>query len=184
MPDLDRAALVARDRALVQARDRTDRTRFVGLDISADALAYACEAGFLDAAVHADLERDDPTAEQRALLGAADLVISTGCIGYVTERTLVRIATATPPPAAAAVDGAHGAADVLLRTGGGVPWRHWATRPCGWTACCGSAASPRPRSSRRCWTRSPTSAWIRRAWRPTAGCTRSCSSPVTRAGAF
>jgi predicted TPR repeat methyltransferase len=93
-PDLARAALVARDRALVRSRSRMDRARFVGLDISGDALAYACEAGFIDAAVHADLERNDPTAEQRILLGAADLVISTGCIGYVTERTLVRIATA------------------------------------------------------------------------------------------
>ncbi len=92
--DLPRSALVARDRALVRARDRVDRTRFVGLDISGDALAYACEAGFIDAAVHADLEREDPTAEQRTQLGAADLVISTGCIGYVTDRTLVRIAAA------------------------------------------------------------------------------------------
>ena len=91
--DVARSALVARDRALVRARDRIDPTRFVGVDISADALAYAYEAGFLDAAVHADLERDGPTAEQRLQLADANLVISTGCIGYVTERTLARIAT-------------------------------------------------------------------------------------------
>jgi carnitine O-acetyltransferase len=91
---MTRSALLALDRSFVRARTGTTRTRFIGLDISGDALAYACEAGFLDAAVQADLERDDPTPEQRTHLIAADLVISTGCIGYVSERTLLRIARA------------------------------------------------------------------------------------------
>lgn len=85
---LDRAALLDHDRARVIFRD----VSFVGLDVSAPALAYAHEAGLLDAAVHADLENDEPTAEQRAALSRADLVVSTGCIGYVTERTITRLA--------------------------------------------------------------------------------------------
>lgn len=85
---LDRAALVERDRALV--RDST--VRFVGLDVSGPALAYATDAGFLDDAVSADLEDADPTPEQSAVLEEADLVVSTGCIGYITERTITRLA--------------------------------------------------------------------------------------------
>ncbi|MFC0042580.1 class I SAM-dependent methyltransferase [Actinomadura rayongensis] len=87
---LDRVALLDRDRALVRSR-RDPGVRFTGLDASGEALAYALAAGFLDDAVHADLEENDPTPMQRARLSRADLVVSTGCVGYVTERTLARV---------------------------------------------------------------------------------------------
>lgn len=87
---LDHAGLIDRDRNLVQSHD--DDVRFIGLDVSAPALEYAHAAGFIDDAIHADLEQHEPTADQRALLAEADLVVSTGCIGYVTERTILRIA--------------------------------------------------------------------------------------------
>lgn len=95
-----RAALLSRDRELVRSRsekkdDRASSVRFLGLDASEQALSYALEAGFLDGAVHADLESADPTDEQRAQLAGTDLVISTGCVGYVTERTISRILGAT-----------------------------------------------------------------------------------------
>jgi SAM-dependent methyltransferase len=87
-----RAALVERDRDLVSAGVRD--VCWVGLDPSRPALAYAVETGLLDAAVHADLESADPTTQERAILGSADLVVSTGCLGYVTDRTLLRIVSA------------------------------------------------------------------------------------------
>ncbi|GGQ07651.1 SAM-dependent methyltransferase [Actinomadura coerulea] len=89
-----RARLLARDRELVRSRETTSRLRFLGLDASDSALSYALEAGFLDGAVHADLENGEPTAGQRAQLAATDLVISTGCLGYVTERTISRVVEA------------------------------------------------------------------------------------------
>jgi SAM-dependent methyltransferase len=85
---LDRAELIAGDRA----RITSSGVRFIGLDVSAPALEYARAAGFIDVAIHADLERDLPTEQQGALLAEADLVVSTGCVGYVTERTIARIA--------------------------------------------------------------------------------------------
>jgi SAM-dependent methyltransferase len=90
---LDRAALVEADRK----RIRTDDTRFFGLDASSPALDYALAAGFLDETIHADFERDDPDAAQQALLDQVDLVVSTGCIGYVTEKTVARIARGSRP---------------------------------------------------------------------------------------
>ncbi|WP_314172642.1 class I SAM-dependent methyltransferase [Streptomyces winkii] len=84
-------ALLARDRKLARAHRPARPVSFVGLDTSGSALAYALEAGFLDDIVHADLEQDDPSPRQRARFAGTDLVISTGCIGYVTERTLTRI---------------------------------------------------------------------------------------------
>ncbi|GAA2432156.1 class I SAM-dependent methyltransferase [Actinomadura vinacea] len=87
--------LLERDRDLVRARDRSKgaakNVRFLGLDSSENALAYAREAGFLDGTVHADLERGDPTGPQRELLAEADLVVSTGCLGYITEKTIARV---------------------------------------------------------------------------------------------
>lgn len=86
-----REALLARDRELSRSRQPPQRIRFVGLDTSGSALSYALEAGFLDDAVHADLESHEPTPRQRDQFAGTDLVISTGCLGYVTERTLKRV---------------------------------------------------------------------------------------------
>ncbi|MCM2580063.1 class I SAM-dependent methyltransferase [Streptomyces meridianus] len=87
----DRDALLARDRDLARTRDTAPRMRFVGLDTSGPALDYALEAGFLDDAVHADLESHDLTPDESRRIAGTDLVISTGCLGYVTEKTLTRI---------------------------------------------------------------------------------------------
>lgn len=88
------AQLIEADRARV-----TDPggARFHGLDASAPALEYALSAGFLDEAIHADFESDDPDSTQRKLLDDVDLVISTGCVGYVTEKTIARIARGSRP---------------------------------------------------------------------------------------
>ncbi|GAA5128648.1 class I SAM-dependent methyltransferase [Haloechinothrix salitolerans] len=92
---LSRAELLRQDRELVRARGGLDRHRFIGLDASRPALAYAREAGFLDADVHADLESHPPTERQRTVFDGTDLVISTGCLGYVTGTTLERVITAS-----------------------------------------------------------------------------------------
>jgi carnitine O-acetyltransferase len=93
---LSMAELLERDREMVLLRDGSRGVRFLGLDSSRPALTYATRSGFVDGAVHADLEVNDPTARQRERLAAVDLVISTGCVGYVTERTLGRIVAAAP----------------------------------------------------------------------------------------
>ncbi len=90
----DTAARIARDRERLAARDRHADVRFIGLDASAPALAYASASGLLHEVVHADLESNEPTEEQRRVLGSADLVVSTGCVGYITDRTLLRIVRA------------------------------------------------------------------------------------------
>jgi hypothetical protein len=64
---------------------------FVGLDSSQRAVSYALRAGLLEAAVSRNLESEDPTPEEAALLRGANLIISTGCVGYVTEKTLRRL---------------------------------------------------------------------------------------------
>ena len=86
-----RSRLLEADRSL----DKTDGVRFIGLDVSGPALEYAEAAGFIDVAVCADLEVGDPTPEVRASLAPTDLAVSTGCVGYVTERTIERVVRAS-----------------------------------------------------------------------------------------
>jgi SAM-dependent methyltransferase len=94
-----RDTLLARDRELIRSRNHMEHTRFVGLDVSSEALSYAHVAGFIDDAIHADLEQNEPTAEQREQLAGTDLVISTGCLGYVGERTISHVVRASGDPA-------------------------------------------------------------------------------------
>ena len=89
-----RDALIARDRGL----PHSDSLRLLGLDVSAPALAYARASGFLDDAVCADFERGEPTEDQAELLAPTDVVISTGCLGYVGAPTIERVVTACDRP--------------------------------------------------------------------------------------
>jgi carnitine O-acetyltransferase len=91
---LTRSMLLARDRELVRSRNRGRYGRFVGLDSSRPALSYALSAGFIDGAVNADLERRDPTEQERDQFAGTDLVISTGAVGYVGARTISRVVSA------------------------------------------------------------------------------------------
>jgi SAM-dependent methyltransferase len=88
------AELLESDRSLVHSRGGSAGLRFVGLDASRPALSYAVSAGFVDDALHADFENEEPGERERELLAGIDLVISTGCIGYITEKTISRIVEA------------------------------------------------------------------------------------------
>ncbi len=89
-----RTALLTRDRELTCSRNRLGSVRFVGLDISRPALSYALLAGFIDGAVHADLEKREFTQRQRDQVAGTDLVISTGCLGYVSDKTILQVVNA------------------------------------------------------------------------------------------
>ncbi|MFE6921603.1 class I SAM-dependent methyltransferase [Nocardia sp. NPDC057663] len=93
--ETDKVGLIAADRERLRA-DLMPDVRFVGMDAARPALTYAHAAGFLHDYVHADLEATEPTEAQRRVLATADLVISTGCVGYITEKTLSRVAQADP----------------------------------------------------------------------------------------
>mgnify|MGYP001282356311 CR=1 FL=1 len=72
--------------------------RFIGLDISAPAVRYAREVGLIEDGVTADLESRDLTPEEAAILRPANVILSTGCIGYVTEKTFRKILAALAEP--------------------------------------------------------------------------------------
>ncbi|MEK9282350.1 hypothetical protein MTR72_22390 [Bradyrhizobium sp. ISRA442] len=65
--------------------------RFVGVDPSFRAVRYAQNLGLLEAGITADLETRDLTVEEYGALADADILISTGCVGYATELTFARV---------------------------------------------------------------------------------------------
>jgi SAM-dependent methyltransferase len=61
--------------------------RFIGFDISPEAIHYASRTGLHDAGVVADLENNDLMPEQVRTIAPANVLLSTGSVGYVTHRT-------------------------------------------------------------------------------------------------
>jgi SAM-dependent methyltransferase len=68
---------------------------FVGHDVSESAVSYAQRVGLLDAGIVADLEQSELSADAAEIVSGVDVVLSTGCVGYVTERTFRRVLDAT-----------------------------------------------------------------------------------------
>lgn len=79
------------DRAFYQSWPCDPNVRVVGLDISENAVRYAAASGTIDVGLSADLEIDDPKPNAAAIIATADIVVSTGCVGYVTEKTFERV---------------------------------------------------------------------------------------------
>ena len=59
---------------------------FAGLDASPAAIDYAKSVGLIESGLCANLETDEPLREP-GVLEDIDIVVSTGCVGYVTEKT-------------------------------------------------------------------------------------------------
>lgn len=68
-----------------------DDVRIVGLDISREAIDYAVKTGLLADGAAVDLESEELSDRARKMLSEVDLIISTGCVGYVGHRTFDKI---------------------------------------------------------------------------------------------
>lgn len=77
---------------------RTD-AMFVGVDVAEEAAGYARAVGLIDEAIAVNLETGPLPASDASILAGADLVITTGAIGYVTERTFCALLDAMEKPA-------------------------------------------------------------------------------------
>ena len=82
------------DRLYLAGWPEADASRWLGLDISAPALEYARAVGLIEQGVAADLENNALTESQRAVVGQADMILSTGAVGYVTDTTLSQLVDA------------------------------------------------------------------------------------------
>lgn len=87
--------LVDLDRKFYSAWPDVGLARFIGLDVSAPAIRYATAVGLLEQGIVADLEKESLSTEGARILRSADVIMSTGCIGYVTEKTFSKILDVT-----------------------------------------------------------------------------------------
>jgi SAM-dependent methyltransferase len=68
--------------------------QFIGLDSAENAVNYAVEAQLLQKGISTNLEKLPLSPEDSASLQDINLLISTGCIGYITEVTFDKILAA------------------------------------------------------------------------------------------
>ena len=83
--------VVAQDRHYFGDLNAPADIEVIGLDLAESAIAYAEETGLLDEGLVFDLENDPLSGSAKADLASVDLVMSTGCVGYVTEKTFDRL---------------------------------------------------------------------------------------------
>ena len=103
LPDLYRRFATPRARAAgamriiadamwFQYRRRRDAgVRMVAQDIAGHALDYSQAVGLADAVIQVNLEAYDPAPEQAALLRDTNLIVVTGGLSYIGERTFRRV---------------------------------------------------------------------------------------------
>lgn len=101
LSDASPAEIVEYDRRFFGNLDRRDGVAVLGLDQAKRAVDYAVSVGLLDAGIAANLEHEPLPEGAGEKLEDVDLVISTGCVGYVGEATFDRVApvVATGKPA-------------------------------------------------------------------------------------
>ncbi len=91
---VDPRAMLLRDQSLFAEPADEDLT-IVGLDAADKAISYAVAAGALDGGVSANLEEETPSPADLEVIGDSDLIISTGCVGYVTSASLEHLVDAS-----------------------------------------------------------------------------------------
>ncbi|MGE0829293.1 MAG: class I SAM-dependent methyltransferase [Hyphomonadaceae bacterium] len=98
MLTLSSADLRKFDRHYFQSWPRTQAERLIALDSSAPAVNYAVEVGIADEGIAHDFERAPPPPDVLRKVNGVDMIISTGAIGYVTERTFNALLDAAERP--------------------------------------------------------------------------------------
>jgi hypothetical protein len=92
---LDTEEMLRLDRNYYSSWPDVGNARFIGLDASAPAIRYAQRVGLIEHGITADLETARLAPRDANILSDVDVVLSTGSVGYVTERTFETVLSAT-----------------------------------------------------------------------------------------
>lgn len=71
--------------------ERLQNIEIIGLDKAENAIEFAKEIGLIHEGFTANLEQDPLPKHTKDTLQSIDLVISTGCVGYITEKSFDRL---------------------------------------------------------------------------------------------
>jgi hypothetical protein len=98
MMALSSEELARLDRHFYASWPQVGLAQFTGLDISGPAVRYARSAGLIEHGIVADLERQTLRAEDASVVRNTDVILSTGCVGYVTDKTYTQLLQAIESP--------------------------------------------------------------------------------------
>ncbi len=91
----DRSDQIRRDQEFYSSIPRRSELNFIGFDSANNAVDYAKEIGILAGAFSGNFENatggDNPFLTNPNAAQNIDMILSTGCVGYVTERTFAGI---------------------------------------------------------------------------------------------
>ena len=79
--------VVEHDQSYFSNLDGSEDIRVIGLDLAENAVRFGEEVGLLDGGLAVNLETEPLSADAKEHLAPVDLMISTGCVGYVTEKS-------------------------------------------------------------------------------------------------
>ena len=83
--------VIENDQNYFDTLDAVDNLEVTGLDVAENAVAFGAEVGLLDESLAINLENQALSHSSSRDLASVDLVMSTGCVGYVTEKTFERL---------------------------------------------------------------------------------------------
>ncbi len=89
--DVTPQEVVAHDQRFFGELEGAEDIEVIGLDQSEPAVAFAENAGLVDEGLAVNLETEPLPFDVREDLAPIDLVTSTGCVGYVTEKSFDRL---------------------------------------------------------------------------------------------
>lgn len=90
-PRVTPGELVTYDREFLDRLDRAANIEVIGLDPAENAILFAEQTGVLDKGLIADLETQPLPPDAVPDLAPIDLVMSTGAVGYVTEKSFDKL---------------------------------------------------------------------------------------------
>lgn len=91
MTDATPKEVVAYDQKFLADIDTCEDIEVIGLDQAENAIAFGEESGLLDEGLATNLETEPLSALAKEKLAPVDLVTSTGCVGYLTEKSFERL---------------------------------------------------------------------------------------------
>ena len=90
--------LIELDRSFYAGWPDIGLARFIGLDSAGPAIRYAKQVGLLDGGIVANLERESLSERDAAVVRRANVILSTGAVGYVSERSYRQVLDAMESP--------------------------------------------------------------------------------------
>ena len=79
--------VIQKDQQFFEELSDPENLKVIGIDQAENAVAFAEEIGLVDEGLSLNLEQDTLPKNVRQDLEPVDLMISTGCVGYVTEKS-------------------------------------------------------------------------------------------------